>query len=697
MPTHSPHDQIFLDKLRALVEQHMSNETFGVSELATEAGMSRSNLLRKLKKLTGLSVSQYIREVRLQEAMRLLQEGSLNVTEVSDQVGFSSTSYFVKCFREQYGYPPGEVGKRLHVQEEVQTPEKVEVSTEESIPSQSKSTIKTPLLIVGGIFVVLLLAVALFNTRADGNDIVLEKSIAVLPFKNDSADSSNVYLVNGLMESTLNNLQKIGDLRVISRTSAEKYRNSAKSGPEIAGELGVSYFVEGSGQKVGDRILLNIQLIEATTDKHLWAAQYERDSKDIFKIQQEIASNIASEVRAIITPEERRQITKIPTSNLVAYDNYLKGKNLLVMGDLEKLNLAKPYFEKAIELDEDFSKAYAALTICYFYLDLFQSQKAHEQNIKDNADKAMELDANSPESLMAIALYYQYIGDYPEQVKYLERALELSPNNVEIINMLSDLYANYMPDTNKYLEYALRGIQLNNEGYDSLTTSYLYLHLSNALIQTGFVDEALYYVNRSLDYSQNNGFSNYVKAFVQYGQDKNEASLRKRLVVEWKKDSSRLDILQEIGKVSFFMGEFDSAYYYYKIFLDIREENNLDIYRHEHGKIGAVFDKLGMKEKADEFYQDYFEFIKTDQTIYQDLNYYAYYAYRGETEKALEYLRRFSQKENYQFWLILFDKDPQTDALDRTPEAQRLWKIIKDKFWANHNALRADLEKKGLL
>lgn len=97
------------------------------------------------------------------------------------------------------------------------------------------------------------------------------------------------------------------------------------------------------------------------------------------------------------------------------------------------------------------------------------------------------------------------------------------------------------------------------------------------------------------------------------------------------------------------MGEFDSAYYYYKIFLDIREENNLDIYRHEHGKIGAVFDKLGMKEQADEFYQDYFEFIKTDQTIYQDLNYYAYYAYRGETEKALEYLRRFSQKKIINF------------------------------------------------
>lgn len=681
----SAHDQVFLDKLRQKIEQNMASENFGVSELAEEVGMSRSNLLRKIKKLTGQSVSQLIREVRLENAMHLLKEGSMNVSEVSDHVGFASTSYFIKCFREDYGYPPGEVGKRT--QEIVQS----EVGEEVKSPFRLKT-----LLVAAVVLVLIITSFILFRPKLNGASD-LEKSIAVLPFKNDSADSSNVYLVNGLMESTLNNLQKIGDLRVVSRTSSEKYRSSPKSIPEIAEELNVSYFVEGSGQKNGNRILLNIQLIEAATDKQLWASQYERDTKDIFQLQQEIASSIANEIKAIITPAEREQITKIPTSNLVAYDNYMKGRNLLIMGNTEKLLSSVTYFKKAIELDQNFSKAYSSLAISYFYLDLFQSQRLYAEDIKSNADKAMSLDPESPESLMAKALYYQYIGNYNKEVEYLENALKLVPNDVEIINMLSDLYANYMPNTNKYLEYALRGIQLNSEGQDSLTTSYLYLHLSNALIQTGFVDEALYYVDRSLDYSQHNGFSNYVKAFMQYAKERNKEALRRRLIVEWKKDSSRLDILQEIGKVSFFMSDYDSAYYYYKIFLDARETNGLDIYRYENGKIGVVFDKLGMKQKADELYEDYFEYIKTDQSIYQDLNYYAYYAYKGENEKALEHLRLFSEKDNYQFWLVLFDEDPQTYALDSSPEAQRLWKKIRDKFWQNHEQLRKELEVKGLI
>src|SRR5690606_31504454 len=115
---------------------------------------------------------------------------------------------------------------------------------------------------------------------------------AVLPFKNDSNDSTNRYLINGLMEATLNNLQQIRDLRVVSRTSAEKDRNTSKTIPEVADELRVNYVVEGSGQKVGNRILLNIQLIDAQRDSHLWARQYTREVTDIFQLQQEIAKDI---------------------------------------------------------------------------------------------------------------------------------------------------------------------------------------------------------------------------------------------------------------------------------------------------------------------------------------------------------------------------------------------------------------------
>lgn len=672
-----------MEKLIELIEQHMADENFGVSELADAIGMSRSNLLRKIKKLTGLSVSQLIRQVRLEKAMELLKSGTLNVSEVSYQVGFGSVSYFVKCFRESFGYPPGEVGQRNEVVEPVET-------------KVRKPEMKNSLLIVAGIFLVLLIVSMLVRPK-DGPDEGLEKSIAVLPFKNDSSDSTNVYLINGLMESTLNNLQKIGDLRVISRTSTEKYRESSKSAPEIAKELNVNYFVEGSGQKIGDRIMLNIQLIEASTDKHLWAAQYERDSKDIFKIQQEIASTIANEIKAIISPRAQRQITKIPTDNLLAYDNFLKGRNILNYSFQDEILAAIPYFKKAIELDENFAEAYAFLTFSYYYIDLFKSNKQHVAEMNEAAKKAMSLDAELPESYVAMALCERQKNDYQAAVKFLERALELNPNSAEVINLLSDIYANYLPDTEKYLEYALKGIKLNSTANDSLTTSYIYLHLSNALIQNGFIEESIYYVNRSLDYSEFNGYSSFVKTFMLYAREKDIGKLQSRLIAEWKKDSSRIDILQEIGKVSFFKRDFKAAHYYYQILLKERESKGLDVYRYENLKIGIVFEKMGEPEKADALIKDYYDYASNDESFYKDVFMYAYYAYKGNEQMAMKHLKSFTELDNYQYWFILFDDDPTSDNLSNVAEIDALWQVVIDKFWRNHEELRERLVAQGLI
>ena len=683
-----PKEIDFLNKLKALINEHMANEHFGVSELAEMAGMSRSNLLRRIKKLTNQSVSQFIREVRLERAMELLKEGNYNVSEVSYQVGFSSASYFVKCFREHYGYPPGEVANQMEdLQEE-----------EVSVTSSPKATsnIKGPLLVVGGILIVLLAVAWFLNPKTSTKSTTLEKSIAVLPFKNDSNDESNVYLINGLMESTLTNLQKIGALKVISRTSVEQYRSSPKSIPEIAEELDVNYFVEGSGQKIGDRIMLNIQLVEASSDQQLWSAQYERDTKDIFKLQQEIASNIANEIKAIITPTERKQITKIPTDNLLAYDNYLKGQNSLEFGSKESLLKAIPYFKNAIELDKTFSQAYAALAVSYYYLDLFQSVE-HAEELQENAAKAMELDSDSPDSNIAAALALKQSGEYEASVPYLERALELNPNSAEVINLLSDLYANYLPDSEKYLEYALMGVQLSKVANDSLTTSYIYLHLSNALIQAGFVEEAIYYVDRSLEYNADNGFSNYVKAFMLFGREGDYNNLRDRLITEWQKDSSRLDILQEIGKIAYFMEDYETAYHYYELLLDAKEARNLDILRYENLKIGVVYKHMGEEEKGEALIEDYYAYAQRDNSYYRHIYLSVYYAYKAEADKAIEHLREFSKHDTFHYWFVLFDQDPTDDPLADNDEYNALWKEIRDKFWRKHERLKTDLKEKGLI
>ena len=313
----------FIQQAEVIILDNLSNEQFGVSELAEVMNMSRSNLLRKIKKNTQLSASQFIRQVRLEKSMELLLEQTKTVSEISYEVGFGSTSYFIKCFREHYGYPPGEAGERKRIEEEKETHEEAPEET----PTKNQQTHKW---VIIGAFALIIAAFVWFFKKESSESVKNEKSIAVLPFKNESSDSLNLYFVNGLMESTLNNLQKIADLRVISRTSVEKYRNTAVAIPEIAEDLNVSYLVEGSGQRVGDKVKLNIQLIEASTDRPIWVEQYSREVDDVFALQNEIAKKIANAIEAYVTPDELEQIEKKPTENLLAYGLFSKGTRPLL-------------------------------------------------------------------------------------------------------------------------------------------------------------------------------------------------------------------------------------------------------------------------------------------------------------------------------------------------------------------------------
>ncbi len=679
-------DNDFINKTTEIIEENLSNERFGVSELADKTGMSRSNLLRKIKKLTKLSASQFIRQVRLKNAMEMLRKGSLNVSEVSYKVGFGSISYFIKCFREYYGYPPGEAANRD--------------ANDDDPPATVKLKRKGIIYLIGSAVLVVSLAIvlfAIFRSSSPGQE-ELEKSIAVLPFINDSEDPSNVYIINGLMESILNNLQKIEDLRVISRTSVEKYRNASKTIPEIGRELDVNYFVEGSGQKIGDQILLNIQLIEAQRDKHLWTEQYNREAKDIFMLQQEIAKNIADRIEAIITPEEEARINKIPTDDLVAYDYFLKGLDLMYRGGRENLEAAIGNFQTAIEHDGEFARAYAGIAISYFFLDIYQVEKQYSARINSYADKALLFDPQLPQGLVAKALYHMNMAEYEEAVPYLEKALEYNPNSAMVINALSDFYTSYIPNTEKYLEYALKGIRLDIAANDSATASIIYLHLSNALIQSGFVNEAEKYINRSLEYDPDNLYSEYVKAYILYAGNRDLRQTKELLIKALEKDTTRLDIMQETAKICYFMRDFEGAYKYYQKFNGIREAWNLDIYRHENAKIGYVLAEMGLAEESEKYLNDFLDYAEYDNSIYRPLNLAAYYSYKGETEKAIEQLRLFSQQENYHYWIIVFmEMDPLMDNLKDHPEFRKIFNIIEVNFWKHHKQIKTSLKEKGLL
>ncbi|MFY9151567.1 MAG: helix-turn-helix domain-containing protein, partial [Prolixibacteraceae bacterium] len=285
MSVNSSNEEQFLNRLTELTEANLTNEQFGVSELAREMNMSRSNLHRKVILYAKRSVSQFIRQHRLKRAMEMLQQNTLTVSEVSYQVGFGSVTYFTKCFHDFYGFPPGEVGKRDI------TGTDSNQQTTDPIPNTSGKRLRIAILLTS--FPVFLIAIILYFVFQPFSSLEKnhEKSIAILPFIDDSPEDGNTYIINGLREEILDKLDKISDLKVKSRTATEKYKDSKLSIREIGRNLKVKYILEGSGQKIEDRIKVRLQLIEVQSGNHVWSKPFVEEVTDerIFELQEDVA------------------------------------------------------------------------------------------------------------------------------------------------------------------------------------------------------------------------------------------------------------------------------------------------------------------------------------------------------------------------------------------------------------------------
>jgi TolB-like protein/AraC-like DNA-binding protein/Tfp pilus assembly protein PilF len=684
------HKSPFLQKIVAVIQDNLDDEHFGVTELAEALFMSRSNLLRKVKQETGESVSIFIRNVRLQNAYQLLKENELTVSEISFKVGFGSTSYFTKCFRELYGHTPGDLS-RISIEND----QFEEISTIANKKSPSKKRILIGVIVALTITTTVFFILSKKDEKTSGK---LSKSVAVLPFKNDSGDSSNVYFMNGLMEAILDNFQKIEDMKVTSRTTSEKYRNNLKSIPELSKELNVNYFVEGSGQKIGNEIVLTIQLIEAPSDKHLWSKRYKRELKDVFELQADVAKSIASEINAVITPKEQERIEKIPTNNLVAYDYYLKGLTLINDDSGDGLEEGITQFKKAIQEDGQFANAYAYIAISYYYLDLFQANKQFTDELKDYADKAMLLDPDIGESLIARSLFFMQIQDYEQAVNSFEEVLDYYPNIAWIHNFLSDIYAYMLPNTEKYLLHALQGIEVAVSDKDSVSASISYLHLSNALAQSGFLTEANKYIKKSKAFNPQNHYSKYLHEYIKLGQHNDLKITKAALIKIFRQDTTKIDVIQEVAKVCYTLKEYSEAWLYYEKLISIKSDLQLDIYQSEDIKIAFVLEQLGQSKKAEAFYKSFLNFAEKDQSVYKDLNFSAYYAAKGEVEKGMSHLKSFSKQENYQYWFVLFLlEDPILLKMKDHPDFKNTTQKIRSKFWEANEDMKTILVEKDIL
>jgi TolB-like protein/AraC-like DNA-binding protein len=410
-PTQNQPFKSLLEVLEMEVEANLKNEQFGVEELAQNVGMSRSNLHRKLQSATGQSVSQYIREYRLRKALEYLESGNLTVSEVAYEVGFGSPSYFTTCFTEYFGYAPSVAKHKIKdnaAQEENPDPS-----------ASSRYVLKMEKGIGAGLLLIFLLIA--FFVYQDFNKISETlptenqpngKSIAVLPFRNLSSDFNNEYFVDGVVGTITTRLSRIKDLKVISRTTADQYRERGHSIHEIARELRVSHLLEGSIQRFQNTVRIDVRLVDADSEGQVWAENYDRELKDIFTIQNEIAENVALALQTTLSPEEKVLLRQTPTDNPEAYDLYLKGEYEFNTYTRNGIHRAEKYFQQAIDLDPNYALAYGALAATHILkAGMFGAELSPMVAFtlaKPLLDRALSLDPENAEALTWKGFYLLY-------------------------------------------------------------------------------------------------------------------------------------------------------------------------------------------------------------------------------------------------------------------------------------------------
>ncbi len=269
------------------------------------------------------------------------------------------------------------------------------------------------------------------------------RSVAVIPFSDLSRDESNMPFVDGVHDDLLTQLSRIDSIRTTSRTSVMQYRDTAKTIPQIAEELGVATILEGGVQRAGNRVRINVQLIDAATDEHLWADTYDRDltATNVFAIQSEIASSVVEALQATLSVEEQQRLANVPTENIEALELYFAGRQLWATRSEEAIEQSVRYFERAIELDPDFALAHAGLADAYLVLPEYSAsidRKIVWGRSEAAAETALALDPDLPEALTSMAwsrLIHNY--DWQEAERLLWRAVEIQSNNADSLHWLS--------------------------------------------------------------------------------------------------------------------------------------------------------------------------------------------------------------------------------------------------------------------
>lgn len=422
--------EAFLNKIEQIVRENFADEKFGVSELAAEMGFSRSQILRKVKSVTGKSANQLIRDIRLQEATRLLEQDDLTASEIAYKVGFSSPSYFNKCFHDKYGFTPGDFKKQSG-------------NTEANIIPKTTVSKSTGRIRIATILVFLIVVIAVLIKFVNKSPEPISQvqtqyaSIAVLPLLDLSENKNKEFLSLGLTDAITLELSKLKGLRVISRGSAMLFQDSVKLYSEIAEMLGVDLLLEGSVIYGVDSLRVIVQLIKPFPDeKHLWANNYDQSSSDIRKLSGDISTQIAKEIHLVVSPEVNKQ--PAAEINPKALELYLRGSYLWTRNNTNAVKSAIEYLKESIAIDPNYAPTYSTLADAYISMNKFiKDEEEKLQNRKDSRaaidmaiNKAIELDGSLAEAYITKGnILAKFDWDWEAMKNMAEKGLKLNPNN----------------------------------------------------------------------------------------------------------------------------------------------------------------------------------------------------------------------------------------------------------------------------
>jgi TolB-like protein/TPR repeat protein len=540
---------------------------------------------------------------------------------------------------------------------------------------------------------VLVIGFVYFNWFYRGSSESTEKSIAVIPFKLIGSDQEGKYFAEGVADALINHLHAIQGLKVRSRTSVEKYAGSQKTILEIGEELDVRYILEGSAQKYKDDIRIIVQLINTETDEHIWFKEYNETFDDIFKVQSEIALNIASELNIKLADSQKQKVQKVPTQNTEAWDLYLRGKehqrDYFKYFKPADAKVAINFYKRAIEKDPEFALAYVGLASGGFI---------SYDSVVLLLNAAIKLDPELPDAYEHLGLYYYYYTrEYDKAITHIQKAIDLDPRQ----NFLLSLGRAYAGKGNHLKALSVYNLAFKKERLESypwllLETSVSYLSIGDFVLAERFVEGALSYEPDNLAF-----FITSVQIQLYGGKYEGMFETLNRSL------SSR----KEQDELFLFLG----TYYLLKKDYEKSEKKYRQFFSRQHElyfwtvnekmSLAHVLKKLGKDQEAADVVGEVKTFVDDMSThVGYELHQWQYiqakiFAFQGDKSKALAILREWKASRGQQFWL---NHDPFFEGLRDDAEFKKLVEKLKSEsaallMEAEKGRLKGELPAQGLI